>query len=64
MTEDPLVEDVRSARQKIFEACHEDLDALLDRFQEQEEQDRERLVSDLPTPPEQQHAKKPNRVRP
>jgi hypothetical protein len=63
MTEDPLVEEVRSARQKIFAACHEDLDALLDRFQEQEEQDRERSVSDLSTPP-QQHAKKPDRFRP
>jgi hypothetical protein len=51
MTEDPLVEEVRSARQKIFVACHEDLDALLDRFQEQEEQDRERLVSDLSRQP-------------
>ena len=49
MIKDPLVEEVRSARQKIFEACHEDLDALLDRFQEQEELDRERLVSDLST---------------
>jgi hypothetical protein len=48
VTTDPIVEEVRSARQKIFEACNEDLDALLDRFQEQEQLDRERLVSDLP----------------
>jgi hypothetical protein len=47
MTKDPIVEDVRSARQKLFEACNEDLNALLDRFQEQEKLDRERLVSDV-----------------
>jgi hypothetical protein len=63
MTRDPIVEEVRSARQKIFEACQEDLDALLDRFQEQEKLDRERLVSDLSTPP-QQDTKSPDRVRP
>jgi hypothetical protein len=63
MREDPLVEEVRSARQKIFEACHEDLDALLDRFQEEEKQDRERLVSETATPP-QQDPRKRNRVRP
>jgi hypothetical protein len=63
MARDPIVEEVRSARQKIFAACHEDLDALLDRFQEQEKRDRERLVSDLSTPP-QQDLKSLNRVRP
>ena len=63
MTRDPIVEEVRLARQKIFEACNEDLDALLDRFQEQEHLDRDRLVSDLPTQP-QQDTKRPNRVRP
>ena len=40
MTRHPIVDEVRSARQKIFEACNEDLDALLDRFQEQEQRDR------------------------
>ncbi len=60
MREDPLVEEVRSARQKIFEACHEDLDTLLDRFQEQERRDRERLVSDTA----KTRRKKPNGVRP
>jgi len=58
MTKDPIVEEVRSARQKIFEACNEDLDALLDRFQEQERLDRDRLVSDLPAQP-QHDARKP-----
>jgi hypothetical protein len=63
MIRDPLVEEVRSARQKIFAACNEDLDALLDRFQEREKLDRERLVSDISTQPEQD-GKGPNGVRP
>jgi hypothetical protein len=63
MTKDSIVEEVRSARQKIFDACNEDLDTLMDRFQEQEQLDRERLVSDLSSQP-QQDAKKFNRVRP
>ena len=49
MTRDPIVEDVRSARQKIFDACNGDLDALLDRFQEHEELDQARVVSDTST---------------
>jgi hypothetical protein len=49
MTRDPIIEDVRSARQKIFDACNEDLDALLDRFQEHEKLDQERVVSDIVT---------------
>jgi len=48
MAKDPIVEDVRSARQKLFEACNEDLNALLDRFQEQEKLDQERLVPAIP----------------
>jgi hypothetical protein len=45
MVSDPIVEEVRAARQKIFNACNQDLDALLDRFQEHEELDQERVVS-------------------
>lgn len=63
MIKDPIVEEVRSARQKIFEDCNQDLDALLDRFQEQESLDRERLVSELSTQPKKD-TKRPNRVRP
>jgi hypothetical protein len=40
----PIVEDVGAARRKIFDACNEDLDALLDRFQEREKLHRERVV--------------------
>ena len=53
MTRDPIVEDVRSVRQKIFEECNEDLDALLDRFQEHEKMDQERVISDISTPAKQ-----------
>ena len=63
MTKDPIVDEVRSARQKIFEACNEDLDALLDRFQEQEKLDRARLVSYLPVQ-RRDGRKKVNKVRP
>jgi hypothetical protein len=49
MTKDPIVDEVRSARQKIFAECNEDLDALLDRFQEHEKLDKERVISDIPT---------------
>jgi hypothetical protein len=45
MTKDPIVEDVRAGREKLFDACNGDLDLLLDRLKEQEEQDRSRVVS-------------------
>lgn len=45
MTRDPIVEEVRRARQKIFEACGGDLDKLLDRLKAAEAQDRGRVVS-------------------
>ena len=49
MTSDPIVDEVRNARWKIFEECNEDLDALLDRFQKHEKLDRERVISDTST---------------
>ena len=61
MAKDPIVEDVRSARQKLFKGCNEDLNALLDRFQDQERLDRERLVSD--TSPKTRQARGPARQR-
>jgi hypothetical protein len=45
MIRDPIVEEVRRAREKIWEACGCDLDKLLDRLQAAEAQDRDRLVS-------------------
>ncbi len=45
MTKDPIVEEVRAAREKLFDACGGSLDALLDYLQEREQQDQSRLVS-------------------
>ncbi len=41
---DPIVNDVRSAREKLFLMYDEDLDKLLNYYQEQEKLDKERLV--------------------
>ena len=53
MTKDTIVDEVRSARQRLFDACHEDLSALLDRYAEQEKLDQERIVSEIPPKAEQ-----------
>ena len=45
MTKDPIVEEVRNARAKLFEECGEDIEKLMDRLKEQENQDKARLVS-------------------
>ena len=45
MTKDPIVEEVRDARAKLFEECDEDIEKLMDRLKEQENQDQARLVS-------------------
>jgi hypothetical protein len=45
MSRDPIVDEVRRAREKIWEACGGDLDKLLDQLQAAEAQDRDRLVS-------------------
>ena len=47
MNKDPIVEEVRNAREKLFEECGEDLEKLLSYLKEQESQDRDRLVSKL-----------------
>ncbi len=41
---DPIVENVRSVREKLFEAHGEDVDRLLDHYQGQEKLDQDRLV--------------------
>ena len=45
MNKDPIVEEVRSARAKLFAECGEDMDRLMDHLKEQEHQDQTRLVS-------------------
>lgn len=42
--DDPIVKDVRSAREKLFSMHGGDLNKLLDYYQEQEKLDKERLV--------------------
>ena len=41
---DPIVKDVRTAREKLFSMHDEDMEKLLDYYQEQEKLDKERLV--------------------
>ena len=45
MTKDPIIDDVRAAREKLFGACNGNLEALLDQLKKQEQQDQSRLVS-------------------
>lgn len=45
MIKDPIVEEVRAAREKLFDACNGNLDALLNQLKELEQQDRSRVVS-------------------
>ena len=45
MSRDPIVDEVRRAREKILEECGSDLDKLLDRLKAAEAQDRSRVIS-------------------
>ena len=45
MRNDPIVAEVRESRRKIFEACDNDLEKLMDRYQQAENADRDRIVS-------------------
>jgi hypothetical protein len=53
---DPIVNDVRSVREKLFSMHNEDLDKLLDYYQEQEKLDQERLVKSK----NEKHSNKPD----
>ena len=44
-TKDPIVQDVRSTREKLFDEHGGDLDKLLDHYQDQEKLDQDRLVT-------------------
>ncbi len=55
MIHDPIVEEVRQARQKILADCGGDLDKLLDRLKAAEAQDRGRVVSIKSVRPQLQH---------
>jgi len=43
-TKDPIVQDVRTARERLFKDCEENLDKLLDHYHQQEPQHKDRLV--------------------
>ena len=45
MKNDPIVDEVRQARAEIFDTCENDLDRLLDRYQQAESKDQDRVVS-------------------
>ena len=45
MKNDPIVEGVRQTRQRIFTACDNDLEKLMDRYQCAENADQARIVS-------------------
>ena len=45
MKNDPIVNEVRRVRAKIFDTCENDLDKLLDAYQQAEQQDQDRVIS-------------------
>ena len=45
MNKDPIIEEVRDARAKLFEECGEDMDRLMDRLKEHERRDQARVIS-------------------
>jgi len=45
MKDDPVVDEVRQIRQKIFAACDHDLEKLMDLYQQAESSDQDRVVS-------------------
>jgi hypothetical protein len=45
MRQDPIVQETRVARAKLFAECEDDLDKLMDRLKASEEQDKDRMVT-------------------
>jgi len=45
MTDDPIVAEIRRARAKMLAECGGDLEQLMDRLAERENEDRSRLVA-------------------
>ena len=45
MKNDPIVDEVRRVRAELFDLCENDLDKLLDSYQQAEEKDQKRVVS-------------------
>lgn len=55
MNNDPIVEEVREARQKLFEECNQILNQYLDLLKEEEKQDSDKIVSFEALQKNQQH---------
>ena len=64
MRSDPIVDEVRAARQKIFDACGGDLNKLLDRLKEAEAQHKDRIVSVTPPSGSRSRHRKPGKDSP
>jgi len=45
MKNDPIVDEVRRVRAELFDACENDLDKLLDSYQQAEVKDQKHVVS-------------------
>lgn len=45
MNNDPIVEEIHRARQEILRACNGDLDLLMSKYKEAEDQHRNRVVT-------------------
>jgi hypothetical protein len=45
MKNDPIVEEVRNARQKILEECGGDLQAVMDRYKDAEKEHSGRMIT-------------------
>jgi hypothetical protein len=61
MREDPIVQETRQARAKLFAECNEDLDKLLDRLKASEDEHRDRVVT-IETLREKRRPKDPRRL--
>jgi len=47
MTNDPIVEEVRMARQELFEQCGSDLEQFMDFIRRSQSKHEERLITSL-----------------
>ena len=45
MTRDPIVEEIRRAREKLLDECGDDIEKFMDRLKSAEDEDRARLIS-------------------
>jgi hypothetical protein len=50
MAKDPIVAEVRAAREKLFEECNEDLEAFLNRLREEKPPGRARATKESRSP--------------